>query len=151
MKKKFAGYINLKPLNGVIYPSSIQNILMKNYIENDLNGDFYLSPTEILQARFSITLNTLISNKTKVSGIVMLSCFLLPRSINERFLIYKKTLVSKKKLYFIFDDLKLESKKDIEKVENFYIFNSNHFIKTKKKLNNFEDSFIKKYKDVSFV
>ena len=67
------------------------------------------------------------------------------------FLIYKKTLVSKKKLYFIFDDLKLESKKDIEKVENFYIFNSNHFIKTKKKLNNFEDSFIKKYKDVSFV
>tara|TARA_B100001989_G_scaffold247673_1_gene220201 strand:- start:765 stop:1220 length:456 start_codon:yes stop_codon:yes gene_type:complete len=151
MKKKFAGYINLKPLNGVIYPSSIQNILMKNYIENNLNGDFYLSPTEILQARFSITLNTLISNKTKVSGIVMLSCFLLPRTINERFLIYKKTLVSKKKLYFIFDDLKLESKKDIEKVENFYIFNSNHFIKTKKKLNNFEDSFIKKYKDVSFV
>ena len=124
---------------------------MKNYIENNLNGDFYLSPTEILQARFSITLNTLISNKTKVSGIVMLSCFLLPRTINERFLIYKKTLVSKKKLYFIFDDLKLESKKDIEKVENFYIFNSNHFIKTKKKLNNFEDSFIKKYKDVSFV
>ncbi len=151
MKKKFAGYINLKPINGVIYPSSIQNILMKNYIENNLNGDFYLSPTEILQARFSITLNTLISNKTKVSGIVMLSCFLLPRTINERFLIYKKTLVSKKKLYFIFDDLKLESKKDIEKVENFYIFNSNHFIKTKKKLNNFEDSFIKKYKDVSFV
>ena len=151
MKKKFAGYINLKPINGVIYPSSIQNILMKNYIENNLNGDFYLSPTEILQARFSITLNTLISNKTKVSGIVMLSCFLLPRTINERFLIYKKTLVSKKKLYFIFDDLKLESKKDIEKVENFYIFKSNHFIKTKKKLNNFEDSFIKKYKDVSFV
>ena len=146
MKKKFAGYINLKPINGVIFASSIQN-----YIENNLNGDFYLSPTEILQARFSITLNTLISNKTKVSGIVMLSCFLLPRTINERFLIYKKTLVSKKKLYFIFDDLKLESKKDIEKVENFYIFNSNHFIKTKKKLNNFEDSFIKKYKDVSFV
>mgnify|MGYP001340250146 CR=1 FL=1 len=151
MKKKFAGYINLKPLNGVIYPSSIQNILMKNFIENNLNGDFYLSPTEILQARFSITLNTLISNNTKVSGIVMLSCFLLPSTINERFLIYKKSLVSKKKLYFIFDDLKLESKKDIEKVENFYIFNSDHFIKTKKKLNNFEDSFIKKYKDISFV
>ena len=65
MKKKFAGYINLKPLNGVIYPSSIQNILMKNFIETNLNGIFYLSPTEILQAKFSITLKTLISNETK--------------------------------------------------------------------------------------
>ena len=37
MKKKYAGYINLKPLNGVIYPSSIQNTIMKNFIENDLN------------------------------------------------------------------------------------------------------------------
>ena len=45
MRKKFAGYINLKPLNGVIYPSSIQNILMKNFIENHFGGMFYLSPT----------------------------------------------------------------------------------------------------------
>ena len=102
MKKKYAGYINLKPLNGVIYPSSIQNILMKNYIENNLKGHFYLSPTEILQAKFSITLNTLISNKTKVYGIVMLSCFLLPKNITERFSIYKSLLESKKKIIFYF-------------------------------------------------
>ena len=63
MRKKFAGYINLKPLNGVIYPSSIQNILMKNFIENHLSGMFYLSPTEVLQAKYSITLKTLISNR----------------------------------------------------------------------------------------
>ena len=31
--KKFAGYINLKNLNGVLYPSSIQNIMMKEYIQ----------------------------------------------------------------------------------------------------------------------
>ena len=71
MKKKYAGYINLNTLNGVLYPSSIQNIIMKNYIETSLNGIFYLSPTEILQAKYPITLNTLISKETKVSGIVM--------------------------------------------------------------------------------
>jgi sporadic carbohydrate cluster protein (TIGR04323 family) len=151
MKKKYAGYINLKPLNGVIYPSSIQNILMKNYIENNLKGHFYLSPTEILQAKFSITLNTLISNKTKVYGIVMLSCFLLPKNITERFSIYKSLLASKKKLYFIFDELKLENKKDIDEIENFIIFNSEYFVKTKKNLNKFENNFMKKYKNISFV
>ena len=80
MKKTFAGYINLKPLNGIIYPSSQQNIMMKSYIENELNGVFYLSPTEVLQAKFPITLNTLTSKDTKVSGIVMLSTFLYTQS-----------------------------------------------------------------------
>ena len=99
MKKKFAGYINLKPLNGVIYPSSIQNILMKNFIENNLGGMFYLSPTELLQAKYSITLKSLISKETNVSGIVMLSTFLLPRSYKERESVYKRLLISKKKMY----------------------------------------------------
>ena len=78
--KKFAGYINLKNLNGVLYPSSIQNIMMKEYIQNELKGIFYLSPTEVLQAKFPITLKTLIGKETKVHGIVMLSSFYLPRN-----------------------------------------------------------------------
>jgi sporadic carbohydrate cluster protein (TIGR04323 family) len=151
MKKKFAGYINLKPLNGVIYPSSIQNTLMKNFIENNLTGIFYLSPTELLQAKFSITLKTLISKETKVSGIVMLSTFLLPQSYEERVSLYKKLFISKKKMYFIFDELSLESQKDIEKIENFVIFNNSHFTDTKKKLNAYENSIMKKYKKISFV
>jgi sporadic carbohydrate cluster protein (TIGR04323 family) len=151
MKKKFAGYINLKPLNGVIYPSSIQNTLLKNFIENNLTGIFYLSPTELLQAKFSITLKTLISKETKVSGIVMLSTFLLPQSYEERVSLYKKLFISKKKMYFIFDELSLESQKDIEKIENFVIFNNSHFTDTKKKLNAYENSIMKKYKKISFV
>ena len=63
---KYAGYINLKNLNGVLYPSSIQNIMMKEYIQKTLNGIFYLSPTEILQAQFPITLKTLLVKKQKL-------------------------------------------------------------------------------------
>jgi len=151
MKKKFAGYINLKPLNGVIYPSFIQNTLIKNFIENNLTGIFYLSPTELLLAKFSITLKTLISKETKVSGIVMLSTFLLPQSYEERVSMYKKLFISRKKMYFIFDELSLESQKDVEKIENFIIFNSSHFTDTKKKLNSYENSIMKKYKKISFV
>ena len=90
--KKFAGYINLKNLNGVLYPSSIQNIIMKDYIQNHLRGIFYLSPTEVLQAKFPITLETLIGKETKVDGIVMLSSFYLPEDYLIRKQIYKKII-----------------------------------------------------------
>lgn len=151
MKKKYAGYINLNTLNGVLYPSSIQNIIMKNYIENSLKGIFYLSPTEILQAKFPITLNTLISKETKVSGIVMLSTFFLPNNFIQRKSIYKKLLSTNKKMYFILDELEIKKQNDIKKVEDFIIFNSEHFVKTKKQLNHFESDFMKKYKKISLV
>lgn len=151
MKKKYAGYINLKTLNGVLYPSSIQNIIMKNYIENNLKGIFYLSPTEVLQSKFPITLNTLISKETKVSGIVMLSTFLLPKSYEQRLSIYKKIFKSKKKLYFILDELVLNNEKDVNKIENFLIFNCNHFVNTKTNLNKFENFFMKNHAKVSLV
>ena len=151
MKKKYAGYINLKPLNGVLYPSSIQNIIMKNFIENNLGGIFYLSPTEVLQAKFPITLNTLISKETKVSGIVMLSSFLLPKNYNQRKSIYEKLLKSKKKLYFILDEFEIISKKDIENVEEFLILNNSYFTEIKKELNIDEKNFMKNYQKITLV
>lgn len=151
MKDRFAGYINLRPLNGVIYPSSIQNIIMKNFVENELNGIFYLSPTEILQAKYSVTLQTLISSETKVKGIVMLSSFMLSKNYRERMFLFKKALKAKKKIFFILDELNFKSKEDIEKIENFIVFDNNFTTKTKKNLTNFENSFMKKYKKVTFV
>ena len=151
MKKKYAGYINLNPLNGVIYPSSIQNILIKNFIENSLKGIFYLSPTEILQAKYTVTLNTLISNETKVRGIVMLSSFLLTKNFHERKKMYSKLIKAKKQMYFILDELHIKKESDIKKVEEFIIFNSDFFTNTKTKLEINESNIIKKYKNISFV
>ena len=117
MKKKFAGYINLKNLNGVLYPSSIQNIMMKDYINKKLNGIFYLSPTEILHAKFPVTLRTLISKETKVSGIVMLSSFYLPENYNIRKQIYRETIKNKKPIYFILDEMIFKNKKTLRKLK----------------------------------
>ena len=151
MKKKYAGYINLKPLNGVIYPSSIQNIIMKNFIENSLNGIFYLSPTEILQAKYSITLKTLLSSETKVKGIVMLSSFMLGSNLKERLNFYNEAVKKKKQIYFILDEMSFKTKKDIDKIENFIMFNTKFFTDTKKRLNNYENNFMKKFKKITFV
>ena len=48
MKKApiFAGYINLKPINGIIFPSYAQNQINKEYINNNLNGEFFMSTNE---------------------------------------------------------------------------------------------------------
>ena len=109
--KKYAGYINLKNLNGVLYPSSIQNIMMKDYVQNILKGIFYLSPTEVLQAKFPVTLKTLIGKETNVHGIVMLSSFYLPQNFIIRKQLYKDIIKMKKTIHFILDELELKKKK----------------------------------------
>ena len=44
--KTFAGYINLKPINGVIFPSYAQNQINKEFIVNKLKGQFFLATNE---------------------------------------------------------------------------------------------------------
>ena len=148
--KRYAGYINLKPINGVLYPSSIQNILMKNYVTDNLKGKFYLSPTEVLQAQNPITLNTLISNEVKVDGIVMLSTFSLPLDNKKRKIIYNRALKNKKELHFILDEMVFNKIEMIENIENYLIFRNEFFTKTKNKTNNFEKKLANSSK-VSFV
>ncbi len=148
--KRYAGYINLKPINGVLYPSSIQNILMKNYVTDNLKGKFYLSPTEVLQAQNPITLNTLISNEVKVDGIVMLSTFSLPLDNKKRKIIYNRALKHKKELHFILDEMVYNRIEMIENIENYLIFRNEFFTKTKNKTNNFEKNLANSSK-VSFV
>ena len=148
--KKFAGYINLKSINGVLYPSSIQNALLKNYVIDFLNGIFYLSPTEVLQAKNLITLNTLVSNEVKVNGIVMLYIFFLPFEKKKRDLLYKRVLNNKKELHFVLDEIIYKDKKDVKKIEDSLIFRSNFFTKTRLKTSNFEKKIINSYK-TSFV
>ena len=149
--KKYAGYINLKNLNGVLYPSSIQNIMMKDYVQNILKGIFYLSPTEVLQAKFPVTLKTLIGKETNVHGIVMLSSFYLPQNFIIRKKLYKDIIKMKKTIHFILDELELKKKQDIEKIEEHLIFNDPFFTNTKLNLNDYEKEYIKKYSKITFV
>lgn len=148
--KRYAGYINLKPINGVLYPSSIQNTLMKNYVTDILKGKFYLSPTEVLQALNPITLNTLMSNEVKIDGIVMLSTFCLPLKNKTRKIIYKRALKSKKELHFILDEIIFNKIEMIENIENYLIFRNEFFTKTKNKTTDFEKNLLK-FSKVSFV
>ena len=124
---------------------------MKNYVVENLKGKFYLSPTEVLQAKNSITLNTLIAKEIKVDGIVMLSTFYLPENYIVRKLIYKEIIKMKKTVHFILDELVFRSSRDIDKIEEYLIFNNAFFTNTKIKLNKEEKAFMKNFSKVTFV
>lgn len=128
--KTYAGYINLKAINGVIFPSYAQNQMNKDFIVNKLNGQFFLATNENTYGSNNIVLVSLLKERS-ISGVVMLSVFSLPNSFNERKNIYKICLKNKKEIHFNFEDIKFKFKKDIDKIEEYLIFNNEFFTKKK--------------------
>ena len=70
----------------------------------------------------------------------MLSVFSLPNNFNDRKNIYKICLDNKKEIHFNFEQLKLKTKKDIDKIEESLIFNHEFFTKKKTSITKFEKS-----------
>ena len=138
MKKIYAGYISLKPINGVIFPSYIQNQTNKNFITNNLNSTFFLSTNENEYSENRIVLNSLINEKNKISGIVMMSAFSMPENAMLRSKIYKDLFKNKKELHFIFENYLVKKKGDEKKIEEYLIFKNEFFINLKSSLNKFE-------------
>ncbi len=137
----YAGYIYLKPINGVIFPSYIQNQTNKNFIVNNLKGSFFLSTNENEYSRNRIVLNSLINEKNKLKGVVMMSAFSLPANKKLRLKIYKDLFNKKKELHFIFEDYCIKKKGDEEKIEEYLIFRSSFFTNVKSSLNTIEKKY----------
>jgi sporadic carbohydrate cluster protein (TIGR04323 family) len=141
--KKIAGYLNLKPINGIIFPSYIQNQLNKDFIETKLKSSFFMTTNENTYGENSIVLKSLIKNKS-ISGIVMLSTFCLPNNYSSRREIYKLIKKNKKSLHFIFEELNFKKEIDENVIESYLIFDSNFFTQKKTGLNTFEKTFVSK-------
>ncbi|MDC3074277.1 hypothetical protein OA313_04060 [Candidatus Pelagibacter sp.] len=141
--KKIAGYLNLKPINGIIFPSNVQNQLNKDFIETKLKSSFFMTTNENTYGENSIVLKSLIKNKS-INGIVMLSTFCLPNDYNNRKEIYKLMKKNKKALHFIFEELSFKKEIDEDIIESYLIFDNDFFTQKKTELNTFEKTFINK-------
>ena len=135
--KTFAGYINLKAINGVIFPSYAQNQINKEFIVNKLNGQFFLATNENTYGSNNIVLISLLKEKS-IHGVVMLSVFSLPNTFRERKNIYKICLKNKKEIYFNFEQIRFKSFKDLDKIEEYLIFNNKFFTSKKSSITKFE-------------
>ena len=142
MKNKvYAGYINLRPINGVIFPSYSQNQINKNFIEQNLKGKFFLSTNENMYSENDIVLNSLIKEKNNLNGVVMLSAFSLPQKFSRRKEIFKNLLKNKKNLHFVFEEFKFKEKKDMNQIEEYLMFTENLFTKKKSSIAKQENKF----------
>ena len=145
MRKKdiFAGYINLKPINGVIFPSYAQNQINKDYIVGKLGGEFFLSTNENTYGKNNIVLRSLLNEKI-LKGVSLLSIYSLPHDKKQREEIYKLLLKKRKQFHFVFEEKSLKTKKDINEVEELFMFNNAFFTKKKTDLSSYERQFVKK-------
>ena len=141
--KKIAGYLNLKPINGIIFPSNVQNQLNKDFIETKLKSSFFMTTNENTYGENSIVLKSLIKNKS-VNGVVMLSTFCLPNDYNNKKELYKLIKKNKKSLHFIFEELSFEKNINEDLIENYLIFDNDFFTRKKTELSTFEKLFINK-------
>ena len=135
--KIYAGYINLKPINGVIFPSYAQNQLNRNYIITRLGGEFFLSTNENTYGKNNIILRSLLSEK-KLKGVSILSVISLPNNYADRKKIYKLAEKNRKELHFVFEEIVFKKKNDAEMIEENLLFNSPFFTKKKTALTSLE-------------
>ena len=147
MSKKinvYAGYLHLKPINGVIFPSYIQNQMNKNYINEKLKGQFFMTTNENMYGDNAIILNSLAKEKA-INGIVMLSTFCLPENFDLRYKFYRLCVKNNKSLYFIFENLKFKkNSSSLEEIEQNLIFDNEFFTKKKINLTSLEKKFLDK-------
>jgi hypothetical protein len=127
-KKIYQGYVKLKSFNNIYLPPAIQNLIIKNYCEQN-NLTFKLSVNELNIENCFMELFFILRNIKKIDGLIMNSIYMLPQDIKDFNLfcsLYSKRNIE---LIFIFENQKVNSLKELK---NKYIEYKNY-----KSFNNF--------------
>tara|TARA_E500000178_G_C17029949_1_gene760067 strand:- start:1380 stop:1766 length:387 start_codon:yes stop_codon:yes gene_type:complete len=118
--KKVRGYNFSRSFMEERVPQHIQNIVIKDYCKRK-NLNFLMSVTEYSMPDSFFILKDLMNNLTGLYGIVAYSLFQMPEDNKIRIKIFKKILKKKKKFFFASENLKLENKKDLDRLENIWL------------------------------
>jgi sporadic carbohydrate cluster protein (TIGR04323 family) len=112
-KEVFQGYVKLTEFNNIYIPPSIQNLIIKNYCEQN-NLVFKLSVNEQNIANCYMELFFILKSIKKIDGLIMNSIYMLPqdkKNFNFFINLYKKRNL---KLFFIFENEKVKSLKELK-------------------------------------
>jgi sporadic carbohydrate cluster protein (TIGR04323 family) len=112
-KKIYQGYVKLKSFNNIYLPPAIQNLIIKNYCEQN-NLTFKLSVNELNIENCFMELFFILRNIKKIDGLIMNSIYMLPQDIKDFNLfcsLYSKRNIE---LIFIFENQKVNSLKELK-------------------------------------
>lgn len=112
-KKIYQGYVKLKRFNNIYLPPAIQNLIIKNYCEQN-NLIFKLSVNEQNIQNCYMELFFILRNIKKIDGVIMNSIYMLPQNAKDFNLFCR--LYSKRniEIIFIFENQKVNSLKDLK-------------------------------------
>jgi hypothetical protein len=133
---KARGYVSSIKIDGSSIPQQVQNIAIREYCQKK-KFHYLLSSVEysILDSTYSIS-EALNENFSDI--IVYYSLFQLPARKSKRFYLYKKILKNKN-VHFAIENLQIEHKSDLDKIEKIIIVNQ--FIRNNFNINNLENIF----------
>ena len=113
------GYISSRPLNdNVAVDQSIQNMVIRNSC-NKRGFTFLLSATEYGMKNCFLILNQVLQDlkNNKFEGVAFYSLLQLPRSFKIREKIYKASILKGKTIFFCMENILIDKKNNIEKIE----------------------------------
>ena len=118
--KNVRGYIFSRSFMGERAPQHIQNIVIRDYCaKKELN--FLLSATEYAMEKCYLILEEVMLELSDIDGIIFYSLFQLPEENDYRKSIYKRVLNLNKTLYFAVEDLRVQVKPDVDRIENLWL------------------------------
>lgn len=112
-KKIYQGYVKLKSFNDIYLPPAIQNLIIKNYCEQN-NLTFKLSVNELNIDNCYMELFFILRKIKKIDGLIMNSIYMLPQDKKDFNLfcsLYSKRNIE---LIFIFENQKVNSLKELK-------------------------------------
>ena len=115
----YRGYISSRDCLGVNYPQRIQNIVIRDYCENN-KFKFLLSAAEYSMAGSNIILKDLVKELSTISGVVAFSIFQLPENKNKRINFLKIFIKKKKSIHFALERFVVKSYKDVVKLNQIW-------------------------------
>jgi len=119
MKKNLRGYIFSRPFMTERAPQHVQNIVIRDYCQQN-NFNYLLSATEYIMEECFLILNQVLNELSEIDGIVAYSLFQLPSDYSKRKIIYSKIITQEKSLHFAVEGLHISSEIDIEKIETIW-------------------------------
>ena len=118
------GYVFSRPILGDRVPQHVQNLVIREYC-NKHNFKYLLSGTEYIMPECCIILEELVQNTSQLSGIVLYSIFMLPKSFKKRQNIYDQVLSSGASLHSAVEELVIAKQSDISQIEDLWYLKLN--------------------------
>ncbi len=111
-KKKVKGYIFSRAFEGERAPQHIQNLVIRNYCNNN-NLEYQLSASEYEFKDSHSMLYQMLDELYAIDGIIAYSIFQMPRDTYSRNKIINKIINKKKSFYFALEEMKVSNKEDL--------------------------------------